>query len=140
MEEKRGRGRPKGSTNKTKKMSATEVETFIKLSIKKIMAEHLSWKDYCKWCTNNGLSQARANEYWKRSWTTIRERYDLDKEKQITKHLLKYWSLYDNAVDKGDITNARQTLDAIAKLMGLNEPDKVDMNASGEINFKFGDE
>jgi hypothetical protein len=138
MEKKRKPGRPKGSLNK--KMSASEVENFIKLSIKKIMGDHLSWKEYVAWCYKNDLSTARANEYWKRSWETIREKYDLDKEKQISKHLLKYWQVYDDAIFKGDLTNARQSLDAIAKLMGLNEPEKMDLNTSGEINFKFGDE
>ena len=134
---KRGRGRPKGSG---KKMSATEVEEFVKISITKIMKDHLSYKEYVKWCKRNGLSEQRGNEYWKRAWSTIREKYDLDKEKQIHKHLLQYWRLHDEAVSKGDIANARQTLDAIAKLMGLNEPDKLDMNTTGEISFKFGDE
>jgi len=119
MEQKR-RGRPKGSKNT--KMSATEVEAFVKQSIKKIMQEHLSWKEYVKWCNINGLSNQRANEYWKRSWDTIREKYELDKEKQITKHLLNYWKIYDEAMFKGDLSNARQTLDGIAKLMGLTNP------------------
>ena len=104
------------------------------------MSEHLSYNEYKNWCRKNDLSPSRANEYWKRSWETIREKYELDRNKQITKHLKKYWDLYDTSIQKGDITNARQTLDAIAKLMGLNEPDKLDMNATGEINFKFGDE
>ena len=121
-------------------MSATEVESFIKASITKIMKDHLSWKEYIKWCRSNGISETQANKYWKRSWETVREKYDLDKEKQIRKHLLQYWKIYDEAINKSDLANARQTLDAIAKLMGLNEPDKLDMNATGEINFKFGDE
>ena len=132
------RGRPKGSLNK--KMSAAEVEVFIKQSIKKIMQEHMSWKEYVKWCKSNGLSETRANEYWKRSWTTIREKYEVDKTQQISKHLLNYWKIYDEAMFKGDLTNARQTLDGIAKLMGLNEPDRLDMTATGEIKFMFGDE
>jgi hypothetical protein len=137
-ENKRKPGRPKGSKNV--KMTATEVEVFIKRSINKIMKDHLSWKEYIKWCKGNGLSEMQGNTYWKRSWQTIREKYNLEKDKQIHKHLLSYWKLYDEAIDKGDLSNARQTLDAIAKLMGLNEPDKLDMNATGEIAFKFGDE
>ena len=138
METPRKPGRPKGSLNK--KMTKTEVESWIKLSVKKIMSEHMSWTEYKNWCAKNDLSPSRANEYWKRSWESIQEKYEIDRSKQVTKHLKKYWDLFDTAVEKGDITNARQTLDAIAKLMGLNEPDKLDMNASGEINFKFGDE
>lgn len=138
MEEKRKPGRPKGSTKK--KLTKTEQERLIKDSIKKIMTEHLSWKDYINWSYKNGISKHQANENWKTCWTTIREKYELDKQKQVSKHLLKYWQIYDDAMFKGDLSNARQTLDAIAKMMGLNEPDKLDMNTSGEITFKFGDE
>lgn len=137
-EKKRGRGRPKGSKNK--KMSAAEVESFIVMSINKIMKDHLSWREYVKWCYRNGVREGMANTYWKRAWDTVKEKYDIDKQKQIHKHLLQYWKIHDEAIQKGDLANARQTLDAIAKLMGLNEPDKLDMNATGEINFKFGDE
>ena len=137
---KRRPGRPRGSTGINKKLTKAETESWIKNSIKKIMSEHMSWKQYQDYCYKNGLSPSRANEYWKRCWETIREKYELDKSKQISKHLLKYWELYDEAVNKGDLSNARQTLDAIAKLMGLNEPDKIDMNTKGEITFKFGDE
>jgi len=131
-------GRPKGSGNK--KFTKIDTEMWIKNSIVKIMSEHLSWKQYKEYCHKNNVSQSMSNHYWKTCWETIREKYELDKTKQITKHLLKYWEIHDDAIDKGDLTNARQTLDAIAKLMGLNEPDRLDMNASGEINFKFGDE
>jgi len=138
MEEKKGRGRPKGTYKKS--MSMTEREIFIKTSIRKIMVEHLSWKQYVDYCYKNGLGSSRANEYWKECWKTIRDKYQLEKDNQISKHLLHYWRIYDEASEKGDLTNARQTLDAIAKLMGLNEPDRIDMNTKGEITFKFGDE
>jgi hypothetical protein len=136
--EKRKPGRPKGSSNK--KLTKTEQEAWIKESIKKIMGEHLSYKDYVNWSYKNGFSASRANENWKTCWDTIRDKYELDKNKQVSKHLMNYWKIYDEARFKGDLTNARQTLDAIAKMMGLNEPDRLDMNASGEITFKFGDE
>ena len=135
---KKGPGRPKGSTGR--KLSAAEQEQWIKSSIRKIMLEHYSWKQYVEYCNKNGFSRQRANDYWKECWEIIRDKYELDKSKQISKHLMHYWQLHDEAVSKGDLSNARQTLDAIAKLMGLNEPDRLDMTQTGEIIFKFGDE
>jgi hypothetical protein len=37
------------------------------------------------------------------------------------------------------MNTARQTLNDIAKMMGLNEPDKVEVSANNQvIEFKFG--
>lgn len=73
-------------------------------------------------------------------WTEVKERFRHDRDKLVDKHLISYWDIYNNAVNVGDWSNARQTLDAIAKLQGLNEPDKLDLNSNTTIEFKFGDE
>jgi hypothetical protein len=38
----------------------------------------------------------------------------------------------------GDLSNARQVLNDISKLMGMNEPDKVDVKTELKIKFNFG--
>ena len=132
-------GRPK-DTPKVK-LNRIQVEELINESMKQIIGKHLSYTEYIKWAKRNyGVSGQQANEYWLRVWTHLKEKYELDRDKLITKHLTKYWGIYDLAISGKDLSNARQTLDAIAKLMGLNEPDKLDMNTKGEITFKFGDE
>ena len=138
MEEKRKRGRPVGST--TKRMSNAEMEDFIKQSVKRILQNHLSWKEYLRWCQSNGVGESRANIYWGLAWQSIREKFELDKSKMVSKHLAKYWDIHDQSLTLGDFTNARQTLNDIAKLMGLNEPDKMDVSRFSIIKFKFGDE
>tara|TARA_R110000822_G_scaffold95196_7_gene217853 strand:+ start:1056 stop:1478 length:423 start_codon:yes stop_codon:yes gene_type:complete len=136
MEEKRKPGRPMGATGKHTKMNRAEQLQFEKESIKVIMDNHLSWKEYIRWCKEYDISQDRGNFYWNKSWKTIREKYELDRVKQISKHLMKYWRLHDGAITRGDLNTARQTLNDIAKLMGLNEPDKVENNDT--ISFNFG--
>ena len=138
MEEKRKRGRPVGST--TKRMSNAEMEDFIKQSVKRILQNHLSWKEYLRWCQSNGVGESRANIYWGLAWQSIREKFELDKSKMVSKHLAKYLDIHDQSLTLGDFTNARQTLNDIAKLMGLNEPDKMDVSRFSIIKFKFGDE
>jgi hypothetical protein len=64
----------------------------------------------------------------------------LDRENLINKHLQKYWSLYDLALSKEDISNARQVLESISKLLGMNEPEKVDVKQELKIKFKFGND
>lgn len=138
QEENNLKGRPKGS--KTQKRTKAEVEEFINLSIQKILKEHMSWTEYVKWCKKDGLGEKRCNHYWKISWGRVKEKFDIDRGKHIDKHLTHYWDLYDRANTTGDLSNARQILNDIVKLMGLAEAEKVEVNNKGEINFKFGDE
>ena len=138
--EKNKGGRPRGSKSKTKKLTAIEVERFISQSVDKIMDDHLSWTEYVKWAHKNGVSSQRANDYWKRSWKLVKDKYDIERDQSITKHLKKYWKLYDDAVDRGDINTARHVLNDIAKLKGLNEPDKIEQSGTQTIKFNFGDE
>jgi hypothetical protein len=144
MPQKPGPGRPKGSGKdngyKLSKMNKAEVEVFLKESSKMIFTKHLSFTEYIEWCGKQEISQSQAIEYWKRVWEGVKERFRMDRDKLIDKHLQSYWDIHGKAMSNGDLTNARQTLDAIAKLMGLNEPEKIDMKSSTTIEFKFGDE
>jgi len=137
-------GRPKGSGRqngfKLHKMTKTEVEVFLRESTKMILNKHLSYKQYIEYCRRQGISKEMGNVYWNRVWEQVKERFRHDRNKLVDKHLLQYWTIYQQAMEEGDYTNARQTLDAIAKLQGLNEPDKLDLNNTTTIEFKFGDE
>lgn len=143
-EDKRPQGRPVGSTRKNgflmNKMSGVEVEEFIKESTKLIFDKHLSWTEYIEWARKQGVSRAQANEYWKRVWNLVKERFKLEKDELINKHLLKYWNIHDKAVENKDYNTARQALNDIAKLLGMNEPTKMDVNQTGIIEFKWGDD
>lgn len=138
METKNKGGRPKGTGRPTTKMNKSEVLLFIDESVKKILDEHMSWKEYIRWCEKHKISYSMANKYWKESWESIQTKYELDRNKQVTKHLKKYWKIHDDAINRGDLNTARLTLNDIAKLMGLNEPDKVDI--TDKIIFNFGED
>jgi len=144
MPQKAGPGRPKGSGKdngfKLSKMTNAEVEVFLRESSKIIFNKHLSFTEYIEWCRKQDISREQAIQYWKRVWDSVKERFRMDRDKLIDKHLQSYWDIHGQAMMNGDLTNARQTLDAIAKLMGLNEPEKIDMKSSTTIEFKFGDE
>jgi len=132
-------GRPKGSKNVT--LTNAEIQDLRKRSIDKIFQDHISYTQYIVWCKKNfSLSKDRCNKYWKDSWKTVEEKFKMEKDKMITKHINAYWDLYSKSVDKGDFNTARQTLNDLARMGGLNEPDAVDINHMGEITFKFGDE
>lgn len=140
---KPGPGRPKMSTKETgylmKKMNKAETENFMKESMRKVFNDHLSWNEYIEWCRQQGLSREQAGKYWKRVWENVRDKFRLDKEKLIDKHLKHYWDIHSQALMTGDYSNARQTLNDIAKLMGLNEPDKVETKTEMKIKFRFNE-
>ena len=139
MEKGKRRGRPKGSTKN--KMTTVEVEQFITESVSMIMHNHMSFKEYVDYCKREKkISENQANVYWKRVFEIIKEKYSLDRDKEIDKHLYHLWDIYGQAIDKGDYNTSRQILSDISKLKGLNEPDKVDMKSETEIIFKFGNE
>lgn len=141
MEENKskGRGRPKGSFKV--KMNKSEKERFINISLKRILGEHLSWKEYTSWCRETyDISGKQANDNWLEVWGIIRQKYKLERENLVNKHLHKYWELYDKALNNDDINTARQILNDISKIQGLNEPDKLVIDTDKKIILKFGDE
>ncbi len=138
------KGRPKGSNKETgytaSKMNKAEVEAFLVESTQLIFQKHLSYTEYISWCGERGMAPTQANNYWLRVWQMVKEKFQLEKNDLVTKHLLHYWEIHTRAMMEGDYSNARQVLDALGKLMGLNEPDKVESKTHLNIKFNFGDE
>jgi len=135
----RRRGRPVGS--RRTKLNKVQVEDLLSSSLQEILNNHLSYTEYIKWVkTQHNISDVQANEYWLKTWTLLDEKYQLERDQLISKHLKKYWEIYDYAMEDGDWSNARQTLNDISKLLGMNEPDKVDVQQELKIRFKFGNE
>ncbi len=129
-------GRPKGSTKK--KMSKGEVEDLIDKSLDRVLSEHLSYTEYINWIVAEyKISKNQANVYWLRTWSVLKEKYSLEREQLVTKHLRKYWQIYDLSLQKDDLSNARQVLGDISKLLGMAEPERVDVTQELKIRFKF---
>ena len=130
-------GRPVG-TRKVK-MNKAQVEDLLTTSLNRILDEHLSYTEYVKWIVNeHKISNQMANEYWLKTWSLLQDKYQLERDKLINKHLQKYWTIYDTAMELGDLSNARQTLNDISKLLGMNEPEKLDVKQELKIRFNFG--
>jgi len=131
-------GRPIGTTRI--KMNKSQVESLITESVNEILTNHMSYTQFIKYAQNKwGISETQANEYWLRCWTLLREKYQLERDMLINKHLAAYWSIYDLAISKDDLSNARQTLNDISKLLGMAEAEKVDVKQELRIKFKFGE-
>lgn len=130
-------GRPKGS--RRRKMTESEKREFLNESAKVILNNHLSYSQYVSYCKEKmNFSKSQSNEYWVRVWALLKKKFELEKDKLILKHLQKYWDIYEQALELGDYTNSRQALNDIAKLQGLNEPDKVHITGTS-IKLNFGE-
>lgn len=129
-------GRPKGSTSK--RMTTAERKAFINESARRILDTHMSYKEYVSMCVvEKKMSRSQANEYWLAAWNAVRNKFELEKDKLILKHTQRYWDIYSQAIELRDLTNARQALNDLAKLQGLNEPDKVEVRGTS-IKLNFG--
>lgn len=118
-----------------------DIELNKRNDIQDILNNHLSFTEYAQYCRSQyGFSQARCSQLWKEMWEDIRGKFQLEREKLITKHLDKYWALYQAAILNRDVNTARQVLNDIAKIQGLYEPEKVDFSQEMTIKFKFGDD
>jgi len=130
-------GRPRGSVKK--KMSKSEVQDLISKSLNRVLNEHLSYTQYVEWISSEyRISANQANQYWLRTWSQLQEKYQLEKDQLITKHLKKYWDLYDMGIERGDLSNSRQVLNDISKLLGMSEPEALNIKQELKIRFKFG--
>jgi len=139
LNNRKGRGRPVGSTRV--KLNRVQVEDLLSASLEEILNNHLSYTEYIKWVKKqHNVSDQQANAYWLKTWTLLQEKYQLERDQLISKHLKKYWEIYDYAMEDGDWSNARQTLNDISKLLGMAEPEKVDVKQELKIRFKFGND
>lgn len=139
-EKPKGRaGRPKGSTKN--KMSKSEQIKFLKDSQKLILNKHYSHKQYVEYVQEEyKLSRQMANTYWKQVWEDIRDKYTQETDKLVSKHIHKLWELYDLSIDNSDYNVARQVINDIGKLMGIDTPEKLQIEQDLNIRFKFGNE
>lgn len=132
-------GRPKGSTKS--KMTKAEQVKFLKDSQKLILNKHYSHKQYCEYVQEEyKISRQMANTYWKQVWEDIRDKYQQETDKLVSKHIHKLWELYDLSIDNSDYNVARQVINDIGKLMGIDTPDKLQIEQDLNIRFKFGGE
>lgn len=130
-------GRPKGSF--AKRMTDVEKRTFINNAAREILENHLSYSEFVKWAKDTAnMSKSQANEYWGKVWVLLKKKFELEKDKLVLKHTQKYWDIYEQALIQGDLTNARNSLNDLAKLQGLNEPDKVHITGTS-IKLNFGE-
>lgn len=91
------------------------------------------------------LSKESAGIYYKRAIERLKENAALKEDEFLAILLSRYETILEDCMKANDRQNARQTLDSLVKLLGLNKSDKsqVEINKNDDkivISFGFSKE
>jgi len=115
------------------KADSIEMEKRMSDCIEVVINEGMQRKDFIQYCAHQWqLADRQAAVYWKRVWTFVAEKYSQENHKIIDEHVRQLWRLYNLCVKKKDYQTARGILQDLAKLKGINEPEKKDITSGGE--------
>lgn len=92
--------------------------------------------DYYNWKSDK-WSQSQRYKYLKEAYDKCAIEFAENREKQRQLMYDRYLSIYQDAVDARDRNNAAKVLDSLTKLMGLNEPDKIDIKQEVKVSVDF---
>jgi thermostable 8-oxoguanine DNA glycosylase len=79
-----------------------------------------------------GVTQRTAENWWKEIRTRLKERFEQESEEIITEHLTRLFDLLERSKQKGQSRVEREVLADIAKIYGIESPQKVDLTSGGE--------
>lgn len=108
-----------------------------------------TWKDIKKKIETDQYEPFKtSNKTRERQWQYYKEatallKVEFEEEKKELRNVLyeRYLSLYKTCISRNEMNTALNSLKEIAKLMGLNEADKVDVTSENKIviDFSFDD-
>lgn len=104
-----------------------------------------NYKDIKKKLENDQYEPFKtSNKTRERQWQYYKEatallKVEFDEEKKELRNVLyeRYLSLYKTCVSRNEMNTALNSLKEMAKLMGLNEADKIDITSNNNIVIDF---
>lgn len=104
-----------------------------------------TWKDIKKKIETDKYEPFKtSNKTRERQWQYYKEatallKVEFEEEKKELRNVLyeRYLSLYKTCISRNEMNTALNSLKEIAKLMGLNEADKVDVTSENKIVIDF---
>lgn len=104
-----------------------------------------TWKDIKKKIETDQYNPFKtSNKTRERQWQYYKEatallKVEFEEEKKELRNVLyeRYLNLYKTCVSRNEMNTALNSLKEIAKLMGLNEADKVDVTSENKIVIDF---
>lgn len=100
---------------------ATEVEVMLRLlRVKKLLLEGTHRGDIIQLGADEwGIGDRQMDEYIAKARKEIKEQVDMSSLADLEWHAAARAHLYNKSMEKGDLQNARQVLDSLAKLQGI---------------------
>lgn len=80
------------------------------------------------------IGERQIENYISKAWEKIEKNTDFDIKQELKLQRARFEDLFQKNYTIQDYREARQVLDSIAKLLGLNEPEKLSL--SGEVEVK----
>lgn len=102
-------------------------------AVKFILEQNYTRGEWVQFCAKEyQISDRQADTYWKFANDIIKEKYNKKRTNMVEKHHGRLLDLYIKCVKDQEWDNARKVLSDIAKLTGVNEPDKKDITSDGD--------
>lgn len=87
---------------------------------------------------NSSRSERSFAEYWNAMIDKFAEEFEEHREKLKSKFLARYMFLYEKCIDKNDYKGAREILDSLKKMTGMDDPIQAEIDVNGGFVIDFG--
>lgn len=82
--------------------------------------------------------ERRFTRYWQDMIDAFGEEFEDNREALKAKFIARYTYLYEQALNKNDLKDAKAVLDSIVRLTGADEPIKQEIDLNGGFVIDFG--
>lgn len=76
--------------------------------------------------------------YWNDMIDKFAEEFEENREKLKSKFLSRYLFLYEKCIDKNDFKGAREILDSLKRMTGMDDPIQAEIDVNGGFVIDFG--
>jgi hypothetical protein len=76
--------------------------------------------------------------YWNDMMDKFAEEFEENKKQLKSKFISRYLFLYEKFVEEKNYQGAREVLDSLKKMTGMDEPIEANIDLSGELTVDFG--
>ena len=87
---------------------------------------------------NSTKSDRSFFDYWNGMMDLFAEEFEENKKQLKSKFISRYMYLYEKCVEAGKLKEAREVLDSLKKMTGMDEPIEQDINIQGGFVIDFG--
>lgn len=87
---------------------------------------------------NSTRSDRSFFDYWNGMMDKFAEEFEDNREKLKSKFVSRYLFLYEKCVEKNDFKGAREILDSLKRMTGMDDPIQAEIDVNGGFVIDFG--